>query len=120
MGTWTGITPENIVEPNAGDGAATAVAYPEPGEGYHWEVNRTDEAGASDPWIVALEGTLDGTNFGEDPALDSRRLKSSQTYVEIPVRGPIYGCRIKIQNDDDEPTDVVAATVKFRRDAVVF
>jgi hypothetical protein len=123
MGTWTDpITSDDIAEDDgggsAGDGVGSPVQYPEPGEGYHFEVIRTDSADDSDPWRVALEGTLDGVDFGQSPPLDEHRLPSGQDRVEIPVRGPIYGCRIWVENDDATPSDVVAATVRFRRDAV--
>ena len=121
MGTWQDIITisADLEEASAGAGAASAAFYPEPGEGWVIEVKRKDGGPNNEPWRAALEQSLDGTNWETSPAMRDQRRKYNQLIVMFPLRGPIYCCRVKIQNDDPSPDDKVKVDVRARRDAVV-
>ena len=110
-------TEQTIEEASAGAGVGSNTISANPGEKVHLDVVRIDAAGASDPWRVAVEvSTAPGSRWS-DPPIRNRRLTAAQTNPGFVVSG-YYGYRIWVENDDDDPTDVVEVVVRYRGDGV--
>lgn len=115
--SWGSYQSQAIVESPAGSGAATNEITLNPGEKAHVFVTRTDGSGAGDPWLIAIQGSIkDAPDYAEDPPLREYRLDDTQTEVDFIVAGP-FAFRIYVENDGTD-TDVVAATVGWRKDGV--
>jgi hypothetical protein len=120
MGSWTAYDSENIDEADnggAGNGDGTAEINLNPGEKAQVDVERTDAAAAGDDWLIAVQATVeDSPDYADDPPIRAIRMKGTQTKKSLLIAG-LYGFRIWVQNDDTD-TDVVAATVGWRKDGV--